>query len=507
MSSIDLLDALGNAGEKDIEASAGELPGRKPVWKTVLRWGAAAAAVCIGMIALRSADRSKNITVTMPSYQTADPSRQSGPELTYYINEPAVTTTVLYAGIVENRFLTLPDTLPLLTENDWEIPEERHTLYFVNSHAHDEGEETFGKIRDALKQYERDYPGSPRAQYAIYSSVYSLKKNGSPVVREWLSPVVELGRIKGIYTVTQSEGSGQIQAVYTERNEESEGWIGRLEGLGQFSSEKDPVCFLRDDRIGLIALAGGNAYLICRNEWTETAVSEIHPAQYVPDSKELQTGRVELSGTGIPVPYHAELTPEQQERFKDILFSMSEDPYMPHYDLEGMSEEEIQAYFREVSNYQSPAVTVANYLERNMLLHYDENGSPVYREEYAGCYIQENKLCVLVPSHVEGAKEYMDSLFENGFRERVIFREVEYSWNELERFLQEEVLPALTQYGIRWYILGTSETQNCVLVSVSEYDLIKCCELVLKEGWIGKVKVERGSEPVLTSADAETERP
>ncbi len=502
MSSIDLLNALGNAGEKDIEASAGELPGRKPVWKIILRWGAAAAAVCIGVIALRSADRSKIITVTMPSYQTEASSLQSGPETTSetsYVDAPGFTTNVLYGGITENRFLSLTDPLSLLGYDDWDVPEERRTLYFVSSHTDDYSSGTFHKIREAEKKCCRENKDAPQAQYAVYTSVYSRKTDGSPVVREWISPAEELGRIKGIFTVTQAEDSGEMQAVYTERNEASEDWIGRLEALGWFSSPEEPVCFLRDDQIGLIALASGKAYLIRPNEGTEIAAAEIRPALYVPDSEELEVGRVELSGTGIPVVYRAELTLEQQTRYKDILYSELEDIYLSHYISEGMDDEEAMEYFRKISEAQSPAVTVANYLYRNVVVSHDANGLPLYRDEYAGCYIAGSKLCVLIPSHVEGADEYMHSLFDNGFADRVTFRYVEYNHNELERFREEELIPTLKSSGIRMYMHGVSDTANCVLVSVFERDLIKCCELILEKGWVGKIRLERmDSEPVFT---------
>ena len=494
MNTADLMEALGAAEENDIEASAGELPAAASPRKPWLRWGAVAAVwLCFfaAMLLLRYGDRTNN-TTTMPSMQ------DNRTETFLYEDGPQLTMQSLYVAYIPNPFLSLPEEIPLLTAQDWEIPQERQTLYFVAHQPEEEISGMFHMIREAAKMYRNAHPEVPRIEYADYSPVFSLSPDGSPAEREWILPDVDMGRIRGIFTAAMPKGPGKIQVVYTKRDADSEDWIARLEGLAQYSSPESPVCFLRNEKIGLMGLVDEKAYLICPAKGDPFPPSSIAPAQYVPDDETLAVERLDLSGRGIPVRYHAELTPEQLARYKDILLSEEDHPYRVRYDLTGMSEEEIREYFEKVSNDQSPAVTAANYLDRNVTVS-TGNGVPVYREEYGGAYLWENRLCVLIPRQVEGAEAYLKSLFEEHFTDRVFFRSVEYSYNELLRFQKQEVLPALQENGIRLYMMGPDEAMNCVTASVSERDLVRCCELILEKGWVGRIRLERmDSEPVFT---------
>ncbi len=499
MNRIDLLEALGAAEDKDIQAAAGKLPAAPSPRKTLLRMGAAAAVVCLFVFAasrtLFGENRINTITMPLMQEQPTDSTESYSYDDAVYFT----TTQSLYVGWIPNPFLSLPEEVPLLTDKDWEIPRERQQLYFVTSLFDDETSGMFHMIREVEKMYCRDHPEDPQINYAVYSPVYSVGADGTAAVREWISPDVYMGRIRGIFTITLPKYPEQMQAVYTKRDDGAEDWIARLEGLARCSSEKSPLCFLRDEQIGLIGLAGENAYLIRPAKGDPLPPSSITPARYVPNGEKLNVQRLDLSGTGIPVPYRAELTAEQERRYKDILISEKDNPFLTDYDVTGMSEEEIQKYFRKIMSDQSPAVTAANYLSRNVILSYDKYGRSVYREEYGGCYIRYNKLAVIIPTRVEGAEEYLTSLFREHFTDRVIFVYAEYSYNELREFQEKTVLPAFKEAGIRWYEIGPDEYRNCVHAVVSERDLVRCCELILEKGWVGRIRLERmDSAPVFT---------
>ena len=168
-------------------------------------------------------------------------------------------------------------------------------------------------------------------------------------------------------------------------------------------------------------------------------------------------------------------------------------------ELEGKSEEEVSALFMDVMDRQGPAVEASERI--HTLFEMDEIGSWIYPDEYAGAYIDEFELYVLLKDFSPDViNKYLNVLGE--LQSVVHFVQVDYSENELRAMMQQVVDEAHKQ-GLHLFQYSTQIESNKIVIYVAQCDAESLRHTIAKLGLTSQVNVvecEETDAPQQTAA-------
>lgn len=146
-------------------------------------------------------------------------------------------------------------------------------------------------------------------------------------------------------------------------------------------------------------------------------------------------------------------------------------------DLEGKSDEEIHAICDEIMNRQGPAVDAADKLYT--LFQLSEEGTWIYTDDFAGSYIDEFVLHIMLTDMSEETiSRYRNTIGIDICDNVVCFEYAAYSINQLES-VKNEIVAAAALDKIQLYGYGIDMQCNKVvfyLPEKNEEDLIKLAE-------------------------------
>ena len=144
---------------------------------------------------------------------------------------------------------------------------------------------------------------------------------------------------------------------------------------------------------------------------------------------------------------------------------------------------------------QRKASWAGSILNSNASRFSNDEQKEYFRDEYGGCYITGDKLAVLLPKNVPGAREWVESIIPPSLSDVLVYRTVEHSYKDLYEMMEKEVLPAFRSAGIIVYECYVSETMNRIIFRVDNDTLIQAFETVLEKGWEGFVMVAYSDPP------------
>ena len=168
-------------------------------------------------------------------------------------------------------------------------------------------------------------------------------------------------------------------------------------------------------------------------------------------------------------------------------------------ELEGKSQEEVYALFVDVMDRQGPAVEASERI--HTLFEMDEIGTWIYPNEYAGAYIDEFELYVLLKDFSpDTINKYVNVLGE--LQSVVHFVQVDYSENELRAMMQQVVDEAHRQ-GLHLFQYSTQVESNTIVIYVAQCDSEALRHTIAKLGLTAQVNVvecEEADVPQQTAA-------
>lgn len=128
--------------------------------------------------------------------------------------------------------------------------------------------------------------------------------------------------------------------------------------------------------------------------------------------------------------------------------------------------EETPYYYEQMMALQSNAVAANELLSASFKI--SQNGTITYPDSFGGCYIDIDKLCVLVTGMDDLTLDYYRNIF-GSYVEYVTFQKVDYSYNELSE--ESEVLAkSISRNGISVNCYYVSEVDNEIIIGVDSND-------------------------------------
>lgn len=509
MNTIDLLQAVGEAADKDIqhaEKLSSNNTRKRPFW---IGLAAAAAVFVFALLAVIGANEKKlylmnqGTTAAQPDQteRTAAETVKPGQFVT------AVTTDALGGFTCQNPYLNASEFKNVsLFSIRTEEGHRRQPVYMLNAAVDSMNEGWFISIRESVKEFRSQNNLIDQAEFGFMVRVNETEPTAGQEL--WLIPTTYAGGISGVYWVRYNSETDSCDITLEAAKPDEESWVRRFDMLGELAASVKPAASIRQgegtvesnpvflilDGGRLVALAGTQAFILKEDPAkTESAVMDL--SAFLPTGKELTGVIWDLSSTTVLHYEKIVLTEAQKEKYDDILYSSLNDPYLERYDFSGMTEEELYAFMNEISQRQSRAAQAGSLLNFSAL--YSQSGGKVsYPEEYAGCYITGDKLTVCLPENVPGAKEWVEKIIPSYLHDMLIYRTVEHSYQELEE-LKEVVVKAVLDAGINIYLYSTSDSMNRIVIGVDAKQIVSCCELILEKGWEGSVMAESAGPNIL----------